>query len=571
MITELFISNLAIIENTNIKFTNGLNIITGETGSGKSIIIEAVELLLGSRANKNLVGNYGEKAIVEGVVKINDRVKNMLCEEYGISADDELIITRELFKDGKSIVRLDNRQVKLKVIKSIMDLTVNIHSQHDTQLLLNPYSYLEIIDFISEAEIDDLKSDLEDLLDEKKRIIKRIEKLEIDSSEIERQIDILQYQINEINSLRLEEIDIDKLEKEHNLLNNSIEISSKMNSTKELFISSDYNSGDLSSYISKATGLIESISEYDERLSKICDNLKNTGYIIEDLKYEILDYYDSIVTDDERLYELDSLFHNIDSLKRKYGKDIDDILKYKDKAEIELNEYRLRDELLESLNVDIAKLNRKLDEKANKISDIRKKTAREIQNQIQSELSNLNFANNEFIIEFSKKSKVDKDGIDIIRFLASFNLGQQIKPLSEIASGGELSRFMLALKIVIADYDNISTLIFDEIDSGISGITAQVVGEVIDKLSENYQIILVTHLPQIAVLGDNHMIIKKYTENSLTKTKLQAVEGEELVYEIARLLSGTNITDTVLENAREQLTRRSRTDKENLCITKKRR
>lgn len=554
MLNEIFISNFAIIERTRAKFENGLNIITGETGAGKSIIIEAIELLLGARANKDLVGNYSDTAIVEGVFNLSEKIETRLHEEFGIEVlEDFVIVTREIYKNGKSIARINGRQTNLSTIKEIMNSVIDIHSQHSSQILLGKKNYIEIIDSIADEGFEKELSKLDLLLSSKKEILREIDKLDIDPSETQRRIDILQYQINEISSFHLENLNFDDIITEHRKLSNSYDIAKSMQKIKAIFISDGYDSKDVSSMVSSSIGELNSILKFDDSLNSILKQLVDLESIINDLKFEIIDYHESLSDNEERLHELESIIASVENLKRKYGDSIEKILDFEHDAREELNSYLEKDQNLIQLKLKLKDIEKKIYNKAKYISDIRRSNAAKFEKTIQNELKQLNFDNSIFRVDFSEKPVIDKKGMDDINFLASFNLGQKPRSLYDVASGGELSRFMLALKIITAEKDLIDTLILDEIDTGVSGITAQVVGEVISKLAINYQILLVTHLPQIAVRGRHHILIDKYTENGLTKTSLKVLNHDERINEVARLIGGKNITDSVLASAIEQL------------------
>lgn len=554
MLNEIFISNFAIIERTCANFENGLNIITGETGAGKSIIIEAVELLLGARANKDLIGSYSDSAVVEGVFNLSENIRTRLHEEFGIEVlEDFVIVTREIYKNGKSIARINGRQTNLSTIKDIMSSVIDIHSQHSSQILLDKKNYIEIIDSLADDKFDEELSKLDLLLSNKREILREIDKLDIDPSETQRRIDVLQYQISEISSFHLDNLNFDEVVIEHRKLSNSHDISKSMQKIKSFFLSEGYDSKDISSLVSSSIGELNSILKYDDSLNSILKQLVDLESIVNDLKFEIIDYHDSLSDNEERLFELDSIITSIENLKRKYGDSIEKILSFEQEARKELDSYQKKDENLINLKLLLKDIENKIHTKAKHISDIRKANASKFEKAIQSELKQLNFDNSIFKVVFSEKNIIDKKGMDDINFLASFNLGQNPRSLFDIASGGELSRFMLALKIITAEKDTIDTLILDEIDTGVSGITAQVVGEVISKLAQNYQILLVTHLPQIAVRGKHHILIDKYTENGLTKTSLKVLNYDERINEVARLIGGKNITKSVLASATEQL------------------
>lgn len=554
MLQEIFISNFAIIENTNISFKNGLNIITGETGAGKSIIIEAIELLLGARANKDLVGKYSDKAIIEGVFSLDVDVLKGIDDEFGIEVEEDfLIVTREIHNNGRSVVRINGRQTSLSVIKDIMSRSVDLLSQNSSHYLLDKKNYISIIDSVSDQVIVDKLSSLNELIDSKNKIQSDINALDIDSSELKRNIDILEYQINEIESFRLDTINEDEITNEHKKLSNALDIIKSIDRVKSSFSTNDHTGNDISSIIAKSIGDLNAIIRYDNSIKHLISYLNDMESIVSDFRSELTYYSDTIDNDEEKLHELDSLITNLENLKRKYGDTIEEVIEFGVSAKNKLEFYLQKDELLFDLRNQMKAIEDKILRLANEITKIRTIGAKNLENSLSKELKKLNFSNNLIDIELTNKSRVDKLGQDEVDIFVSFNLGQDLKPLYEVASGGELSRFMLALKIVSSENDDMETMIFDEVDTGISGITAQVVGEVIDRLSNDYQIILVTHLPQIAVRGSHHILINKYEEGGISKTNLKTLSADQRIDEIARLIGGKNITKNVIESAKEQL------------------
>ncbi len=554
MLQEIFISNFAIIESTSVTFNNGLNIITGETGAGKSIIIEAIELLLGSRANKDLVGKYSNKAIIEGVFSFSQEVLKSIDLEFGIEIEDDyLIVTREIYANGRSVVRINGRQTSLAVIKDIMDKSIDLLSQNSSHFLLDKKNYISIIDSVSDKVITDKLKHLNKLIENRNKIQNDIITLDIDSSELKRNIDILEYQINEIESFGLDKINEEELSTQHKKLSNAVNIIKNIDKVKSSFSTTDYSEADISTILAKANGYLNSIVKYDDTVSHLISYLNDIESMVSDFRSELVAYSETIDNDEEKLYELDSVITNLENLKRKYGETIEEILEFQLTAKDELEFFLNKDELLINLKNKMQVVELEIENIANDITELRRIGAKKLENRLSNEIKLLNFSNNQINIKLSSKGIVDKLGQDEVNFLVSFNLGQDLKPLHEVASGGELSRFLLALKIVSSSDDDIDTLIFDEVDTGISGITAQVVGEVINRLANNYQIILVTHLPQIAVRGNHHILIDKYVEEGKSKTNLKILSVDQRVKEIARLIGGKNITKNVIESAKEQL------------------
>ncbi len=552
MIREIFISNIAIIEQTHFKLTEGVNVMTGETGAGKSILIDSIQLILGGRADRNLVGKYSDKAVVEALVEVNPDVKTLLNKEFGIDIkDNQLIITREIFDSGRSVARLDNRIVNLSVIQSIMSRTVDIYTQNSTGLLLNKSNYIDLIDQLAGQNAYLLLNEIGLSLDSISNLKKDIKELNLSESEIIRETELLSYQIEEIELADFENTDYDEIGEEYKKLSNVTDIRACLEKSKSAFQGSVYSKNVLD-ILSDAIVQLQNAEEFDQAILDLRKAFDSVYYQLEDLRRELFSLTDTIVPNEEKLMELSDSIRNYEALRRKYGSNKDEVLTYLDEIKEKYNRLMEADKISRNLKFQLQAEEDKLAEIATKLSLIRGKVAEDFEKSIRNELKKLNFANTEFKVSLKEKS-IDRGGGDDIDFLVSFNIGQDLKSLSETASGGELSRFMLALKIITAENDSISSLVFDEIDAGISGVTAEIVGGVIKRLAEKYQILLVTHLPQIAVIGNNHLLIEKYTEDERTKSRLRRICGDEVVMEVSRLIGGSNITDTVIRSAREQI------------------
>lgn len=551
MILELYIENFAIIEKTNISFTKGLNILTGETGSGKSIIVEALELILGSRADRDYIGKYTDRSIIEASILVDKKIIAMMDEKYGIRVNENIIVTREIYKSDKSINRIDGRRVQLNIIQDLMSETINLHGQNDNYLLNNEKNYLNILDSLDNKNIEPIKEKLQDLFASKALVETDLKKLDITEEELQRNIDLLTYQINEIDEAGLEKIDLEKLENEYKKLTNLSEITKRLSKVSEYFSSYDYGTNDISGMMANIISELNRVCEYDSYFTNINNELNNISYQLDDISTEISDYINRSELDEERINEIDKTLHHIEELKRKYGGSVGQIISYRDEIDKELRFYLSHDEKYNSLRKRLLELESEIIELSNSLSKIRKDLASKVEKDLLRELYSLNFPDAEFKLLVDRKDKADKTGIDKVDFLVSFNLGQDVKSLSKIGSGGEISRFMLALKILTAGYDEIKSLIFDEVDTGISGITADKVGNALKKISSQYQVILVTHLPQIAIQADNHILIEKYNESGISKTRLKELEDEDKVLEIARLIGGSNISQGTIDAARE--------------------
>ena len=566
MLVELNVKNFAIIEELKLPFTRGLNIITGETGSGKSILIEAIGIILGSRTSKELVQSGHEKAFLEAVFYVNEPENIIsILEEYSIELEEDnlLIITKEINLNGPSLSRINGKNVNLTMLNNITKRLVDIFGQHEHQSLLDLSNHQRLVDSFGDREFLDLKykikEDYEKLLLEKGKI----KDLSIDGRERDREIDILKFQIQEIDDARLTIYDENEIENEHNKLSNVKEISDTIVQVIELISTEDLEKQNMLDIMNKTSYLVNNIKNYDESILSLFTRLENVKYEIEDLNREFILYLDNIENDDERLSYLDERLNMVNKLKKKYGNNIKDILDFREKSYKRLEELNNYEKELKITNENIIKLNEKLTKNSTKLSNMRKEISEILEERIKNELLHLNMKKVDFKVDFKKNDNFTSEGFDKIEFLISTNLGEELKSLSRIASGGEMSRIMLAFKSVLAFFDKIPTMIFDEIDTGISGRTAQIVGEKIYKISKEHQVICISHLPQIAALGDSHFVINKVVENNRTRTVVDKLSYDGRVEEMARLLGGVDLTETTLKHASEMIEMSKKIKKEN--------
>lgn len=554
MLAELYIENFIIIKKLNIEFSNRFNVITGETGSGKSILVNSLQLLLGGRFQKNFFGKYGNKSIVEGKFLVYDVDKLKEFQNAGYTLDDnELIITRELQLNGKTSNRINGRNISLALLKELMDGLMDIHSQNENQTLLKKENYLNLIDSFNPNIINDELKKIEKLLKEKDELLREIESLEISPQELDREKDILQYQLSELEELDLENIDEEEILSEYKLLSNIEEIINDLNSFSNLFSSEDYNSIDIFTMLGKSKELLGNVEEKDKYIKPYYEELNNIYFQLEDIVSEISRYTSNLYVDDEKLAILNSNIETITNLKRKYGASIEDLIVFRDNIYSRINRLNNIEENLENLKKQLEKNNKELNITASIITGERKKISEKLEEDILFNIKDLNMPNAKFRIEFSELENVVNSGKDKVDFLISTNIGQDVLPLIKIASGGELSRIMLGFKTALANVDNVETLIFDEIDAGISGRTAQLVGEKLIDISNYRQIIVISHLPQIASLADNHLLIDKEELDDNTISKIYSIKNEDRINEIARLIGGVNITNTTIKQAKEMI------------------
>ena len=551
MLNSLYIENFAIIDKINVDFTEGLNIITGETGSGKSILIEAFELLLGQRFNKSFIRNSSKKTIVEATFTINDNSKIKFLEDMGYNVEDGvIIISRIVDTNLKSINKLNSRSITLNTLNELMSKFVDIHGQNGTQSLLNKDFYIDLIDSFDKEETVKNKIELSEILKNIVDYKKSYKSFNISNEEKDRQLDIINYQIDEISQIDLENLDEEELENEYNKLSNVNLIRNNIGEILNMYSDENYNEQDINTMFNIVLSKIDSISEFDNEVNSFKQDLDKIYYDMDDLFSRISSYSSSIYQDEFKLNDLENKIAIITNLKRKYGKSINDIISFRQDLELKLKELNEISENKRKFKELIDSEHKKGIELSDRLHSIRKQIVSKLENLIIQNLKDLNMKHADFKVKFEKLSEFNEKGYDSLDFLIKSNLGQDLKPMASIASGGEISRIMLGFKSVISDFEDINTLIFDEIDTGISGRTALVVGEKLIDLSKDKQVISISHLPQIASLSDNHILIEKIDCDNETKSILKVLTPEEKVNEISRLIGGINITETTTEQAK---------------------
>ena len=553
MLAELFINNFVIIKRDHLFFDKGFNVFTGETGSGKSLILDAINIVLGKRANKDVIGKFDDKTIIEAVFVLDKNTLKKL-ESKDITFDDnKLIITRTISQQSSSI-RLNNRATNLSLVKEISTLLIDIYKQGDSNVFMDKDNYLNIIDsYKKNDESILLIKEIKNLYNEKYKLIKKFENFDLSQEEVSREKELINYQIDDIEQIDLENIDEESIYQEFKKLNSITELRENIEKSEELISSFDYDQGTISSLLASLSSNLSEFSSIDERIDEVNEKIETVIDLINEVYSDLESYKDTLDQNPERLYELEMINQKLFDLKRKYGNNIEDILKYYQKITLRLKELEKVSELKKNIKNDIQKIDSKLYEKSKRLSEIRKNKSKSLEIEIKKEIQSLNIKNGDFKVLFKEKEKIDSNGFDHVDFLIKTNKGEDLKSLSTTASGGEISRIILSFKKIFADYDKIDTMIFDEIDQGISGRTAQIVGEKILDLSKKRQIIAISHLPQIASLSTNHILIEKNDEENLTISKSKNINDIERTKEIARLLAGVDITDKTMESAKEML------------------
>lgn len=550
MLSELYIENLAVIEKATIDFSDKLNVFTGETGAGKSILINGINAILGQRVTKDVVRTGTDKAVISALfTDIGDNVLQVL-DELGISAEDgQLFLTREIRSDGGSVARVNSRAVNVSVLKSIGETLVTIHGQHDNQILMAPERHIEILDSYAESEalIEDYHSSFREL----QSIAKKINKIKTEQSKKEFRMAELADIVEEINALNIHEGEDKEIEAELNISKNAVAISEALYMAKQLLSGDDDTDGAVE-MTQRASKSVEEYTDIMTEISPIYDRLSSAAIEMEDISEEIGSLLDSLDIDPKRYDYLNQRSDELRRIMKKYGPELDDVLTTLENSQNELDELSGAEQSLDELNKEKERLLAEVSKKAKALSDHRKKAGERFVSQVTEELEFLNMPKVKLVVQ-QKTGKLTINGMDSIEFLISANLGEEPKPIAKIASGGELSRIMLALKNVIAEKDSIGTLIFDEIDTGVSGRAAQKIGIKLKQISRLRQVLCVTHLAQMAVMADNHLLIEKNIQGDRTVTTVRTLDHEQRKYEIARIMGGENITELMLENAEQYL------------------
>lgn len=551
MLLELNIENFAIIENMKIEFEPGLNVLTGETGSGKSIIIDSLGLVLGQRANKDIIKKGKDRAFIEAVFSSYDEETKDLLLEYGIESGDLVVVSKEIREKGPTITRVNNRTVTSQILSKISSRLIDIFAQHESISLMDNKNQLKLIDDFSGKDQGELLENLKDLVHEINSLKNEYHEKSTMEQNKDREIDLLEYQIKEIEDAGLSDYDDEELYDDFNVLNNMTDTLIKLSEAKAL-INEGYETTSLEDILDKVIANVVEVTRYNKDLKEVEENLEDIRFRISDIAKDLDRYISSSEVDEERLQFLRERIDLVNNLKLKYGNNVKTINSFYE----EISE-RLR--FLQNFEDNLNKLLKKIEEKeaeatvlAEKISQNRKKTSEILEKKVEEEINKLNIKDAKFKIEIKEK-ELSFDGIDKIEFLIAPNLGQDLMPMAKVASGGEMSRIMLGFKSIIAEKDNIPTLVFDEIDTGISGKTAQIVGNKIKEVSKDRQVIVISHLPQIVALADTHFAIKKDVVNNSTISTIDKLNYDERVDEVARLIGGMNVSEIAIETAKEMI------------------
>ena len=535
MISHILIRDFATIENTEVSFHKGLNVITGESGAGKSVIASAISLALGSRADTSYVRSGCDTATVQMIAEHNNR---------------EIVITRQVSTAGKNICRVDDHLVTLSELQEICNELADVHGQFDNQSLLRIENHLKLVDDYEKSAIQPVRHKLAEIYESYVDATRRLKQAKDRIENNDQRKELLTYQIDEINKAALIPGEEDKHHEELEIMENNERIYQALSEAYEHAYGEEISAA---TKIDQVIMPMRNITQYSKDAADIEAELTDMFYRFEDSANRIREMRDRIVFNPSRIEELNDRLHYIKELKKKYGETIDEIHLNKDEMEKELHELAELDSEVDSLQLEKSRLEEMLRNETNNLTRLRKTSADSLQKKIQQELENLNFKNANFMINFEELPAFTPNGTDKVEFLLTTNLGEPLKPLSKIASGGEMSRIMLAFKKVIGEYDGIETMIFDEIDNGISGETADIVGRELQVIAKKHQLLCITHLPQIAAIADHNYRIEKTDDDERTFTVIKELSEKEKITEIARLLAGINVSDITLASAQEMI------------------
>ncbi len=551
MLSELYIENLAVIQKAEITFAESFNVFTGETGAGKSILINGINAVLGKRVSKEIVRSGCDKAVVTAIFRNLTAVTKCKLAELGISCeDDELMITREISADGGSTARINSRLTAVSVIKEIGETLIDVHGQHDNRILMYPEKHINIVD--SYAELDNELSDYQKSFKELQNTARKIKQLSVMEQEKQQRVEFLNQFITDIGVLELEDENEDTLvENEFNVANNSAMLADVLSKSHKAMLGDD----DYAGITENVDTIIKDLSNHSEiipELLKLTERFETIKIEISDIASEVSRLLDAIDIDEQRYDYLSERREQLYNVKKRYSCTLAELISRYNSYTSEANEISGYAKEIENLTCQKEQLLIEVSEKAEKLSELRKEAAEKLMTKIAEELKFLDMPNVKIVFE-QTKGKLTSMGMDTMEMLISVNPGEPLKPIAKIASGGELSRIMLAIKNVIAEKEDIPTMIFDEVDTGVSGRAAQKIGVKLRQVSKSRQVLCVTHLSQIAVMADNHLLIEKTNHNDSTYTNVYCLDHDQRVSEIARILGGEHITQTTLDNAAEQL------------------
>ena len=552
MLLEISIKNFAIIEEISLNFEKGMTVLTGETGAGKSIIIDAMNMMLGSRATTDVIRHGAPKAEIEGLFAVeSNRHLTALFEEQGLEWTDELIIRREILQNGRSVSRINGQMVNLSVLKAVGQHLVDIHGQHDQEELMRPQLHITMLDEFGDAAFFQTKAAYRQTFEDYKRLRKQVVELQRNQQENKARIEMLEFQIAEIEAAALEVEEDVRLEQERQRLLNHKMIADTLTNAYTMLDAEEFSS---LSNVRSAMNDLESIEEYDPSYKELSSQLSETFYALEDITKRLEDVVDGLEFDGNRLMQVESRLDLIHSITRKYGGQVKDVLEYLAQITKEYSLLTGSDLSSEDLEKELKRLEKSLVTLAQDLSDQRHALAQALENEIQQELADLYMDKARFQVRFSK-AKFNREGNEAVEFYISTNPGEDFKPLVKVASGGELSRLILAIKSAFSRKEGKTSIVFDEVDTGVSGRVAQAIAAKIHKIGQNGQVLAISHLPQVIAAADYQFYIEKISDEHSTVSTVRLLNREERIEEIAKMLAGEDLTEAARQQA-EQLLKR---------------
>ena len=550
MLLEISIKNFAIIEAISLNFEKGMTVLTGETGAGKSIIIDAMNMMLGARATTDVIRHGAPKAEIEGLFSVeNSHALQMIFDEQGIELGDEIIIRREILQNGRSVSRVNGQMVNLSVLRSIGQYLVDIHGQHDQEELMRPQLHIQMLDGFGDADFLELKQAYQTNFDAYRKMRKQLLEIKKNQEEHRARIEMLEFQMAEIESASLQPGEDLKLNQERDKLLNHKHIADTLTNAYTMLDNEEFSS---LANVRSAMNDMESLEDYDAEYREISSSLSESYYVLEDVTKRLEDIIEDLDFDGNRLMQIESRLDLIHSITRKYGGNVDDVLMYLAKITEEYNLLTGNNLSSDDMEAELKKLEVSLVDLATKLASARHNLAQQLEIEIQQELKDLYMEKAQFQVQFTK-GKFTREGNESVEFYISTNPGEDFKPLVKVASGGELSRLMLAIKSAFSRKEGKTSIVFDEVDTGVSGRVAQAIAQKIHKIGQNGQVLAISHLPQVIAIADYQFFIEKISNDHSTVSTVRLLTVEERVEEVAKMLAGENVTEAALSQARELL------------------
>jgi len=555
MLLEISIKNFAIIQSISLNFEEGMTVLTGETGAGKSIIIDAMNMMLGARATTDVIRNGAPKAEIEGLFSLeNSRVLQEIFDEQGLELSDEIIIRREILQNGRSISRVNGQMVNLSVLKAIGQQLVDIHGQHDQEELMRPHRHIQMLDEFGDADFFELKEAYQTSFDDYRQMRKQVLDIKKNQLEHKARIEMLEFQMAEIEAANLKAGEDVILNQERDKLLNHKNIADTLTNAYSMLDNEEFSS---LANVRSAMNDMESLEEYDPDYREISSSLSETYYVLEDITKRLESIIDDLDFDGNRLMQVEIRLDLIHTITRKYGGSVDDVLLYFEKITDEYNLLTGNNLSSEDMEVELKKLEKNLVDLAGQVAQARHHLAQDLEAEIKQELQDLYMEKAQFQVRFTS-GKFSREGNESVEFYISTNPGEDFKPLVKVASGGELSRLMLAIKSAFSRKEGKTSIVFDEVDTGVSGRVAQAIAQKIHKIGQHGQVLAISHLPQVIAIADNQFFIEKVSDENSTVSTVRLLSLEERVEEVAKMLAGEDVTEAALTQARELLRNREK-------------